>query len=139
MIFNALYQRSFSSDKARNKRASAMILTMFIMSGMMLVAMSGAYVVLLGIRAGGLQAQSGKAYFAAEAGAEHILWELRKNGTIYPTSTISDQDPVLSGSLSSGYYTANYEVYFVEWPPYVFQAVGDHQSARRSVEVRIGE
>ena len=38
------------------KKGSALILTMLIMSGMMLVAMSGAYVVYLGIRAGELLA-----------------------------------------------------------------------------------
>lgn len=123
----------------RDRAASAMILTMFIMSGMILVAMSGAYVVLLGIRAGGIQAQSGKAYFAAESGAEHVLWNLRKGGVAYSTTSVSDQEPVLTGSVATGSYTANYEVYFVNFPPMIFRSVGDFQTARRSVEVVIGQ
>lgn len=110
---------------------SALILTMFIMAGMLIVAASGAYVVLLGIRSGGIQAQSMKAYFAAETGSERLLWELRQNGYAY---TSPDIDPVFTGNLSSA---ASYEVFFTSLSPLIFSSVGDFQNNKRSVELKM--
>jgi len=123
---------------SKNKKGSALILTMFIMAGMIIVAMSGAYVVFLGIKAGGLQAQSGRAYYAAETGAEYFLWRLRKNGYIYPNPSAS---PIFIGTLTgTGNYSASYSVYFVSSPnPLVFSSIGSYQNSKRSVEIRIGE
>jgi hypothetical protein len=112
---------------------SALILTMFIMAGMLVVAMSGAYLVLLGIRAGGIQAQSTIAYYAAEAGAERLLFELRQNG--YTIGSVSAQKIFIS-ELPSG---AFYEVHFASFPPLVFQSIGDFRNNKRSVEIRIGD
>ncbi len=114
------------------KSASALILTMFIMTGMLIVAMSGAYVVWLGIRAGGIQSQSVRAYYAAEAGSERILYELRKNGYSYGTPSTSS---VFTDTLDSG---ALYNVYFTSFPPLVFQSVGEFKNTKRSVEILIG-
>ncbi|MFA6995619.1 MAG: hypothetical protein WC249_04445 [Patescibacteria group bacterium] len=120
------------------ERGDALILTMFIMAGMLIVAMSGSYVVLLGIKAAGIQAQSTKAYYVAEAGAENILYELRKNGFVPPApEMISSLNSLASSTLMSG--TAVYNVYFTEYPPLVLQSIGDYQSSRRSVEIRIGQ
>lgn len=117
----------------RELPGSALILTMFIMAGMLVVAMSGAYLVLLGIRAGGIQAQSTIAYYAAETGAERLLFELRKNG--YTIGGVSSE-VIFSHELSSG---AFYQVYFSSFPPLVFQSVGDYRNNKRSVEIRIGD
>jgi hypothetical protein len=118
---------------AAAQNASALVLTMFIMAGMLVVALSGAYVVTLGLRAGGVQAQSTRAYYAAEAGAERLLWELRQNGYVYGAPS---ETPLFTGTLTSG---ATYNVYFSSFPPLVFQSVGEYQNSRRSVEIRIGE
>lgn len=119
------------------KRGNALILTMFIMAGMLIVASSGAYVVFLGIKSGGIQAQSTKAYYAAEAGAEKLLWELRKNGYAYDDVS---ETSIFTDELSSiGSNKAKYDVYFYAFPPLVFRSIGDYQSSRRSVEIRIGE
>ena len=117
----------------KHGRANALILTMFIMAGMIMVAMSGAYVVFLGIRAGGLQAQSGKAYYAAEAGAEYFLYRLRQTGYIYPNPSAT---PIFTGTLAGG---GDYRVYFSAFPPLIFQSVGNYQNTKRSVEIRIGD
>jgi len=120
--------------KSRNRRGSALILTMFIMAGMLVVAMGGAYVVLLGIKAGGIQAQSTKAYFAAEAGAERLLWEIRWNDFL--ASGGYDPDPeaaIINGNLTAG---LNYEIYYMSLP-LIFQSVGEYQSTRRSVEIKM--
>ena len=118
-------------NKRLNKSGSALILTMFILAGMLIVAMSGAYIVFLGIKAGGIQAQSTKAYYAAEAGAEKLLWELRWNGYDPATSTV----PIFQGSLTG----SEYNVYFVDFPPLIFRSIGEYQNSKRSVEIRIGD
>lgn len=129
MLINKALKKYLGNLK--EKRGSALILTMFIMAGMLIVAMGGAYVVLLGIKAGGIQAQSTKAYYAAEAGAERLLWELRWNGYEYATTS----DPyIFSDTLSTG---CGYEVYFMGFPPFIFRSIGEFQNSKRSVEIRI--
>jgi hypothetical protein len=124
---------------AKNKSGSALLLTMFIMAGMLIVAMSGASLVLLGIKAGGIQAQSTRAYYAAEAGSERFLWELRQNGYYYNTPSMNDiifssTDTGGSGTLTGG---SNYEVYFIDYPPLIFRIIGEYNNNKRSVELRI--
>jgi len=112
-----------------------MLLTMFILAGMLIVAMSGSYIILLGIKASGIQAQSIKAYFAAESGAEELLWELRQNS--YSYLSVSAGTEIFSGSMSQT--GADYEVYFSGFPPLVFTSIGEYQRTKRSVEIRMGE
>lgn len=101
------------------------------MAAMLIAAMGGSYLVLLGIKAGGIQSQSTKAYFAAEAGIERLLWELRENE--YSYGAVSET-AIMTGDLSSD---ASYEIFFTAFPPLTFKAVGDFQNVRRSVEVRM--
>jgi len=117
---------------SKHRSASALILTMFIMAGMLLVALNGAYVVSLGLRASGVQAQSTKAYYAAESGSEFLLWQLRKNAYVY---TSPSETALFNVTLDAG---ATYSVYYSSFPPLVFQSIGEYQNARRSVEIRIG-
>jgi len=118
----------------KQRPGSALILTMFILAGMLVVALGGAYVVVLGIKAGGIQSQSSKAYFAAEAGAEKLLWELRQHGWIYntPSSAV-----IFVADLPNS--EASYEVYFSDFPPLVFTSIGEYFNTKRSVEIRIGD
>lgn len=119
------------------KKGSALILTMFILSGMIIVALSGSYVILAGIRSAGVQSQSVKAYFAAEAGAENLLWEMRRDPIIYNYPSQPSSSVALSGLGSNLYFTseANYKVYFSRFPPLIFTSVGEYQTTKRSVEV----
>ena len=131
---------SLISKQRGDKSGDALLLTMFILAGMIIVAMSGSYLVLLGIRAGGIQSQSLKAYFAAEAGSERFLWELRKNGYAYgspdPNTVIfcDANETGCSNILSGG---GTYQVYYTGYPPLIFQSIGEYQNNRRSVELRI--
>jgi hypothetical protein len=114
------------------RKGSALVLTMFILTGMLIVAMSSAYIILIGIRAGGVQSQSTKAYYTAEAGAEDLLWEMRHNVYVYPsfpsdTYVLFNKTMPLSG--------ANYKVYFSSFPPLIFTSVGDYNNTKRSVEI----
>ena len=115
---------------ARN--GSALVLTMFILTGMLIVAMSSSYIILFGIRAGSVQSQSTKAYYTAEAGAENLLWEMRHNVYSYP-SFPSDEYVLFNTFMPlSG---ANYKVYFSSFPPLIFTSVGDFNNTKRSVEI----
>ncbi|QQG53040.1 MAG: hypothetical protein HY931_02290 [Candidatus Falkowbacteria bacterium] len=115
------------------KAGSAMILTMFILAGMLVVAMSGSYIIVSGIKAGGTQAQSTKAYFAAEAGLENILYQVRKENLPHTKDDISLDTPIISGDLESS--GVSYKEFFIDAEPTrVFVSVGEYQSAKRSVE-----
>ncbi len=119
-------------DKLADKKGSALALTMFILAGMLTVALSGSYIILLGIKASGIQSQSTKAYFAAESGAERLLWELRQNGWLLsvPPPTAS----VFSATLPLG---SSYSVYYVNFKPIIFKSIGDFNRTKRSVELRM--
>lgn len=116
----------------KTKNGSALILTMFIMAGMLIVAISSSYIVALGIKAGGIQAQSTKAYFIAESGAERFLWELRQNGVEYSQvpGFVLFQNSL--GDLSLG---SSYEVFRVGSTGIVYRSVGDFGNTKRSVEL----
>lgn len=119
--------------RIRAKRGSALILTIFIMSGMLLAAMGGAYLVILGIRASGIQAKSTKAYFTAEAGAERLLWEVNFNNWIYTgTSSEPIYDDYMTDSESA------YKVYIKDFPPFIFDSIGQNADTRRSVQIILG-
>jgi hypothetical protein len=121
----------------RDKKGSALILTMFILTGMLIVAMSSSYVILVGIRSGGVQSQSTKAYYAAEAGAESLLWQMRHNSYIYPSQP-SDLVPLAGLSGTMLYSTdATYSIYFSRFNPgsLVFSSIGNYQKTKRSIEV----
>jgi hypothetical protein len=113
------------------KSGSAMILTMFILAGILIVAMSGAYIVLVGITSSGFQAQSTKSYFAAEAGTEYVLWDLRKNGNY--NGSEARTEPLISGDLQTP--DVSFEVYFTKFPPRTYMSIGSFMSTKRSVEI----
>ncbi|MEI6529745.1 MAG: pilus assembly PilX N-terminal domain-containing protein [Candidatus Falkowbacteria bacterium] len=118
--------------KYKEKPGSAIALTMFILAGMLLVALSGSYIILLGIKASGVQSQSTKAYFAAESGAEEVLWQLRKNAWAYPSPSLVD--PVFSDEFFLG---SSYRVYYTWFPPMTFTSIGEFNKTKRSVEIRL--
>ena len=55
------------------------MMTVLILSVVLTVTLSAADIVRNGLMMSNAQVNSTKAYFAAEAGAERILWEIRKN------------------------------------------------------------
>lgn len=117
--------------KLRDRKGSALALTMFILAGMLMVAMSGSTVILLGLKAGGIQAQSTKAYYKAESGTERILWELNQNSLVLPNTSLND--PMFNVPLTEG----NYKIYYTNFNPIIFTSVGEFQNTKRSVQVRL--
>lgn len=74
-----------------------LILTIIILTAVLTVVMAVADIVRNGLIIDRTQLESTKAFFAAEAGAERILWELRHN-TLNPDPPNGGGHPCLSGN-----------------------------------------
>lgn len=118
-------------NRSKFKSGSALILTMFILAGMMIVAFTGSYIVLVGIRSSGVQYQSTQAYFAAEAGAEQLLYKLRRM-EIVPEDV--SETAIISQTFDSG---ANFQVFYINRDPMVYHSIGEYQKTKRNVELKI--
>lgn len=116
----------------RSKKGSALLLTLFILSSVLVVAIGGSSVIVAAIKMSGVQSESTKAYFAAEAGAERVLYEVRKAQTV--NLLVPYQDDIFGQTdLSDGsYYIVNYGQKF---PKITFTAIGTYDRTKRSVEV----
>ena len=118
-----------------SRSGSALILTMFILAGMLLVAISSSYIVTLGIKAGGIQAQSTRAYFIAEAGMELFLWELRVNRHQYLGDPV-DGTIVFEKDLAPAPGTGVLRKFEVTRKgDRIYQSVGEFGNAKRAVEI----
>jgi hypothetical protein len=116
----------------QNKRGSAIMLTLFILSAVMLIVFGGASVVVSGLKMGGVQSQSTRAYFAAEAGAERLLYAVRKTNE-FETWDTSGMDNIFGTTtlVSGSSYVVNYD----HFNPIIFTSIGSYESTKRSVEL----
>lgn len=119
----------------KNKRASAIMLVLFILSGIMIIVFGGSSVIISGLKMSSVQSQSTLAYFTAEAGAERLLYEFRKTPLF---STLGSSTPPVQENIfgtysvpEAGEYIVNYNSY----NPLIFTSIGSYQRTRRSVEV----
>ncbi len=128
----------------KNKKGGATIMiTVMIMASILTVSMSLASVVINGLKVSSNQANATKAYFAAEAGVEQYLWEVRQNSF----------DPTLSCSSSGDYITNNYSgcggittfnlgsaeyynYYLLAAPTTTLTSFGEYEDTRRAVQLR---
>jgi len=117
-------------------KGNALILTMFIMAGMIIVASSGSYLAIIAIRSGSIQAQSTKAYFIAESGAERLLYELRK-GIYSPESTPDHSVPIFQNQTGDLESDGNYEVYHTEDYNLIWLSTGEYNNTKRGVEIEV--
>jgi len=118
-------------NKINNKPGSVLLLTVFLVTGIMIVAFAGSYVIISGLRAGGLQYDSSRAYFAAESGAEYSLMQVRKNGTDLKGTTFGD---IFAGTMP-GTYPGSFNVNYKTWAPIVLTSTGTYGVTKRSVEL----
>ncbi|MCD4694108.1 pilus assembly PilX N-terminal domain-containing protein [bacterium] len=120
----------------KNQKGNAIFLVLVIMSGMLVVGLGLGNLILTNIKMGGVQTQSTKAYFAAEAGAEFILYEYRKNSYTPP---YPNNNSIASSTLSNG---SSYNVSYSEGSDggYDFKdfvSIGSFGNVRRSVETSL--
>ncbi len=117
---------------ANNQRGSAIMLTIFILSAMMLIVFGGAAVVVSGLKMGGVQSQSTRAYFAAEAGAERLLYDFRKTEAFDDLSQLGQDNIFGTTTLDTG---GSYLVNYNHFNPIIFTSIGIYENTRRSVEL----
>jgi len=132
----------------KNKKGSIMLITFLIMSSVMVIAMGASTLVVSAIRMGGTQARAAKAFFAAEAGAERVMWELRKNAFNYtkcddesyfvnftddPTHAICDNTgPHLMPLTNSAQFQVASST---QTSTTVFKSIGSYSGTNRVVEL----
>ena len=69
----------------KNNQGSIMLLmTFLVLASILMISLSLSAIVVNGLKMGTTQVHSTKAFFAAEAGAERILWEIRGENDINP-------------------------------------------------------
>lgn len=110
------------------------MLTLFILSGILIITLAAADLVLAGLKMNRLTGYSNLAFFASEAGMELALWEARTweaRGAPNPIPA-SNMDNLFFGVLTSGgSYTVNYTI---SGPNVTFTSIGSYLGAKRSVE-----
>lgn len=116
----------------KNKKGSALLLTLFLVSGIMVVAFAGSYLIVSGLRASGLQYDSSRAYFVAESGAEYSLFRLRRNG--FDLKSQSQGTKIFEEAMPTG-YPGSFSVEYKTWSPIVLTSVGSYGLTKRSVEL----
>jgi hypothetical protein len=113
------------------KKGSALILTLFLISGIMVVAFAGSYLIVSGLRASSLQYDSARAYFVAESGAEYSLYQVRKLDYDLKGQSWGN---IFSQSMPSG-YLGSFTVDYKTWSPIVLRSIGAYGQTKRSVEL----
>ncbi len=75
-----------------NKGSVTIMSTLLMLFAMLMMVTMSSNIVSMGIRMSKEQLDSAKAYYAAEAGAEKIIWEARRAGGIIDNSIIENDD-----------------------------------------------
>ena len=68
-----------NKKNSNQKGATIIMITILVMTSILAVGLSLSNIVVNGLKVSRTQANATQAYFAAEAGAERILWEIRKD------------------------------------------------------------
>ncbi len=126
--------------KIIKKRASgsALLLTLLLITSIIVIAMGGSSLALSGIRMAGVQSQSVKAYFAAEAGAEQLLYKVRKSKEI--NMSLPSGTPVINNTVldsdSSFFVILHKKSSDLDSNENIFISIGTFLNTRRSVDLR---
>jgi hypothetical protein len=128
-LFKLLFPQDIMNNDIKNKKnGSALMMTLLILTGSLTVVLIAADLVVNGIKSGRNQSYSTKAYFAAEAGTEYSLWEMRKN-YFYQDE---DEKNIFSGELANG------SIYHVDYasssPAIIFISTGVFNGVYRAVK-----
>ena len=115
----------------KKKKGSALLLTLFLTSGIMIVAFAGSYLIVSGLRSSGLQYDSSRAYFVAETGAEYSLMQIRKSGFELKEQVWGE---IFEENMPDS-YPGKFLVEYKTWSPIVLTSVGSYGLTKRSVEL----
>jgi len=129
-----------------NSQGTALLMVMFVFASGLVIAFGAANLVLSGIIMSRNQAESTKAFFAAEAGVERALWEARKDDLDYTGCPDSgecldfDTTPLVCGFCDdTSEILSNDSTYNVGYastsPVIFFTSAGKYGTTRRSVKI----
>ena len=138
----------FFNNLKKNKKGTALFMALMILSGVLIISLGAASLMMSGLKQGRTQAYSTKAYYVAEAGAERVLWEIRKNGFNVGACSVGQyvnfddiNDPPNYSAFCDGTYSVNLSnssKYFSIYKgnaPISFDVVGDYSDVKRSIEI----
>jgi hypothetical protein len=114
---------------SKDRGGSALLMSILILAGFLLSTLTASELVLKGLNMGETQFNSTRAYFAAEAGAEQSLWEVRHDGYGLPATST---DAIFSGVLGN---EAEYQVDYTASSTVIFNSIGRYKGVARNVEV----
>jgi uncharacterized membrane protein len=122
--------------KILNKKGTALLMTILMLNSIMLIALAAAQIIIGGVKNNGTQSKSTKAYFAAEAGSERMLYEYRQGtnncGASLPTSTCAFSKTLPNG----GSYQVNWVKGFnTPGSTLIFISMGTYGGLKRSDEL----
>jgi hypothetical protein len=118
--------------KQDGNKGTALLMTIMMLNIILLSALTAASIMSSGIKMSGTQMRSTQAFFAAESGAERVLWEWRKNGWVIPGGAVTG---AFSSTLLNG---SSYQVDKDATPsPTIFQCHGFFGNLQRTVELRL--
>ncbi len=120
-----------------NERGVILLLTLLILSGILVVTLGAADIVMSGIKMNRLTGYSSLAFFASEAGMERALYEARQPGYSYPADQYK-ADILGCVSNPASCALSNDSSYIVDYasstPTVTFKSIGSYRGAKRSVE-----
>jgi Tfp pilus assembly protein PilX len=117
-----------------NKKGTALLMTILILNSILMISLAASKLIFSGVRMSGTEAKSTKAYFAAEAGAEKILWEFRQGaGACKASETNCHFSKSLpnNSSYQTDYISGSQNV----GSTLIFVSVGAFSGLKRSVEL----
>ncbi len=122
-------KKIFLLKNLNSKGAVSILLVMSILSVILAIALGSSAITAIQTKTSLSSNDSVVAYYAAEAGAEYALFEVRKNSTVLTTTCYggwvnmgnAKYCLIVSGAIGDGDLRV--------------QSIGDYKSARRSVEI----
>lgn len=123
-----------------NKNGSALLIIVLLLASIILAVLGAAGIIMSGIKMSGLQEKSTTAYFAAEAGAERVLWEIRKNsfsGCSIVGEYVDFAGASCGAAIEFSLSQAKYSVYYNSIPPASLEinSVGNYLGVKRIVQI----
>lgn len=118
----------------KNKKGSALLLTLFLISGILIVAFGSSYLVVSNLQSSGLQYDSSRAYYTAESGAEYSLMKARRLGFDLKGAGYGNifTDMIVGDNSFPGSFTVSYKSWY---PSIILRSTGSYGITKRSVEL----
>jgi hypothetical protein len=141
------------SQLSKNNQGSiALLMSMIVLTSILTIVLTASEIIRNGLVADRTQLNSTKAYFAAEAGAERILWETRTKLPPFDASSCSTGQCLhfgsnsipgvscnpscdLTNSISDTLLNYKYYIKYELPGDTKLTCYGDYQGARRAVEI----